>query len=213
MDLVHPDVDRYLGDLAASGDPVLEEMEGIARDRGFPIVGPQVGQMLHVLAIAVGARRILELGSGFGYSAYWFSRAVGPEGRVILTEGSEDQALEARGYLERGGFADRVRIEVGDALEIAGGLDGEFDIVFNDVDKHDYGRVYDLALKLVRPGGLFITDNMLWRGQVLDDDADDPDTRGVKSLTRKLYESDEFATTLIPLRDGVTLAVRGGGGR
>jgi caffeoyl-CoA O-methyltransferase len=213
MDLVHPDIDRYLGDLAASGDSVLEEMEGVARERGFPIVGPQVGQMLYVLALAVGARRVLELGSGFGYSAYWFSRAVGPEGEVILTEGSEDQAREARGFLERGGFADRVRIEVGDALEIAPRLDGEFDIVFNDVDKHDYGRTFDLAVALVRPGGLFITDNMLWRGQVLGDAHDDPTTRGVKTLTRKLYESAEFATTLIPLRDGVTVAVRRGGDR
>jgi predicted O-methyltransferase YrrM len=213
MDLVHPDIDRYLGGLAASGDPVLEEMEGLARDRGFPIIGPQVGQMLYVLALTIGARRVLELGSGFGYSAYWFSRAVGPEGEVILTEGSDDKASEARGFLERGGFTDRVRVEVGDALEIAGRLDGEFDIVFNDIDKHDYGRAFDVALARVRPGGLFITDNMLWQGKVLDDDPDDATTQGVKTLTRKLYASDEVAATLIPLRDGVTVAVRRRSGR
>jgi caffeoyl-CoA O-methyltransferase len=213
MDLVHPDIDRYLRDLAASGDPVLEEMERLGQERRFPIVGPQVGQMLYVLALTTGARRVLELGSGFGYSAYWFARAVGPGGRVILTEGSEDRAREARGFLERGGFAERVRIEVGDGVEIAGRLDGEFDIVFNDVDKEDYGRAFDLAVKLVRPGGLFISDNMLWRGQVLDDDPGDRATRGVKTLTRKLYESAEFATTLIPLRDGVTVSIRRGEGR
>ena len=213
MDLVHPDIDRYLGNLASSGDPVLEEMEGLARERGFPIVGPQVGQMLYVLALTVGARRVLELGSGFGYSAYWFARAVGPEGQVVLTEGSEDKAGEARVFLERGGFTDRVRIEVGNGLEIAERLDGEFDIVFNDVDKEDYPRAFDIALALVRPGGLFITDNMLWRGQVLDDAPADPTTRGVKTLTRQLYESEQFATTLIPLRDGVTVAVRRGEAR
>ena len=96
MNLVHPEVDRYLARLAEPSDPVLREMEKLGTERGFPIVGPQVGAMLEVLAAAIGARRVLELGSGFGYSAYWFARAVGPDGLVVLTEGSAQRAEEAR---------------------------------------------------------------------------------------------------------------------
>ncbi len=213
MDLVHPEVDRHLARLAEPSDPVLREMEALGTERGFPIVGPQVGAMLEVLATAIGARRVLELGSGFGYSAYWFARAVGPEGLVVLTEGSAEQAREARDFMERGGFADRVRIEVGDGLAIARGLEGEFDIVFNDVDKHDYPSALDVALERLRLGGLFISDNMLWRGNVLADEAPDASTAGINELTRRLYASPELATTLIPLRDGVTVSVRRGPGR
>jgi len=105
MDLVQPAIDRYLTALAAHEDPVLAEMEKLGAQRDFPIVGPQVGRLLEVAARACGARRILELGSGFGYSAYWFLRAVGPEGIVILTEGSDERAKEAEAFLTRGGFA------------------------------------------------------------------------------------------------------------
>ena len=208
MDLVHPDIDRYLTSLAAHGDPVLGEMERIGAERDFPIVGPQVGRLLEVAARACGARRVLELGSGFGYSAYWFLRAVGPEGTVLLTEGSLERAKEADGFLTRGGFAGRFRIEVGDGLEIAAALTGPFDVLFCDVDKHDYPKALPLARRLLRPGGLFITDNMLWDGKVLAPAPDDLTTGGVLELTRALYAAPDFATTLVPLRDGLTVAVK-----
>src|SRR5512136_2345773 len=119
MDLVHPDIDRYLTRLAAPDDPVLAEMERLGAERDFPIVGPQVGRLLEALARACGAHRVLELGSGFGYSAYWFLRAVGQGGHVTLTEGSPERCAEARLFLDRGGFAGRYAIETGNALEIA----------------------------------------------------------------------------------------------
>jgi caffeoyl-CoA O-methyltransferase len=208
MDLVNPDIDRYLTTLAAHGDPVLDEMERIGAERNFPIVGPQVGRLLETLARACGARRILELGSGFGYSAYWFLRAVGPEGTVFLTEGSTERAEEANSFLTRGGFAGRFRIEVGDGLAIAEALTGPFDVVFCDIDKHDYPKALPLARRLLRPGGLFITDNMLWDGKVLSPAPGDRTTEGVLELTRALYAAPDFATTLVPLRDGLTVAVK-----
>jgi caffeoyl-CoA O-methyltransferase len=211
MPLIHPGIERYLDELSPTGDSVQLEMERLAAERGFPIVGPQVGRLLLVLARACGARRVLELGSGFGYSALWFARAVGAGGEVILTEGSPDRAEEARSFLGRAGLLDRCRIETGDALEIAARLGGGFDVVFNDVDKELYPRVLPLAAGALRPGGLFLSDNMLWRGQVLLDASPDPQTRGVVELTRALYASAEFDAALIPLRDGVTVAVRRGG--
>jgi predicted O-methyltransferase YrrM len=206
VSIVNPEIDAYLGDLARSEDAVVQEMERRAAERGFPIVGPQVGRLLHLLARAAGARRVLELGSGFGYSAYWFARAVGPEGSVVLTEGSEANADDAMRYLERAGLGDRVRVEVGDALEIAGRVEGPFDIVFNDIDKHQYPRVPAVAVRALRPGGLLISDNMLWYGKVVAQGPPDDSTRGVLDLTRALTESEEFETVVLPVRDGVSVS-------
>ena len=206
MDIVHPDIDRYLHELANPRDPVLREMEVLAAERNFPIVGPQVGGLLHVLARAIRARRVIELGSGFGYSAYWFARAVGPEGLVILTEGSEERAAEAEKFLDRGGFSGRVRVLVGDALVIADRVGGDFDIVFNDIDKQHYPTALPRAAALLRPGGLFISDNMLWFGSVLEPDPQEESTRGVLELTRLLYESEDFDTVMLPVRDGLTVS-------
>ena len=206
MNLVHPEIDAYLAGLAAHGNPVLADMEKLGDERDFPIVGSQVGRLLEVAARSCCARRVLELGSGFGYSAFWFLRAVGPEGTVLLTEGSEERAKEAEAFLTRGGFAGRFRIEVGDGLEIAAALTGPFDVVFCDIDKHDYPRALPLARRLLRIGGLFITDNMLWDGKVLA--PDDRQTRGVLELTHELYAAKDFVTTLVPIRDGLTVAVK-----
>jgi caffeoyl-CoA O-methyltransferase len=206
MNLVHPEIEAYLAKIAAHGDPVLAEMEKLGAERDFPIVGPQVGRLLEVAARSCGARRVLELGSGFGYSAFWFLRAVGAEGTVLLTEGSAERAREAEEFLTRGGFAGRFRIEVGDGLAIAAALTGPFDIVFCDIDKHDYPRALPLAKSLLRTGGLFITDNMLWDGKVLA--PDDRQTRGVIELTHLLYADKDFVSTLVPMRDGLTVAIK-----
>jgi predicted O-methyltransferase YrrM len=208
MEITDPRIDRYLHDLAAPKDPVLLAMERAAVERDFPIVGRQVGRLLFVLARATGATRILELGSGFGYSGYWFASAVAPEGTVVLTESSAENAREASVYLARGGLAANVRIEHGDAFEIAARLTGPFDIVFNDVDKEDYPRVIDAAARLLRPGGLLISDNMLWYGRVLDDATEEPATRGVQALTRALHAPRRFFTAIVPLRDGLSVSVR-----
>ncbi len=206
MDIIDPDIERYLTELAGSDDPVLQEMEVLAAERSFPFVGPQVGRLLALLARSSGARRVLELGSGFGYSAYWFARAVGPGGHVILTESSSELAERAADFLERAGLADRTRIVVGDALEIADSLGAGFDIVFNDVDKHQYPQVLEKAAAVLRPGGLFISDNMLWFGTVLEKRPQKDSTRGVQELTRLLYASDEFDTVIVPVRDGVSIS-------
>jgi len=207
MDLVHPEIDRYLSNLAASDDPILEEMGRLAVERDFPVVGPQVGRLLLALARSVGATRVLELGSGFGYSAWWFATAVGAGGNVILTEQSVDNTERARGFLDRAGLGERVEIRVGDGLEIARDYDGPFDIVFNDIDKRDYPRALPVALERLRPGGLFVSDNMLWQGRVVDPDADDDSTRGVLELTRALHASPDLDTTILPVRDGVSVSV------
>lgn len=205
MDLVHPAIDRWLAGRAALADPVLEAMERIAAELDFPIVGPQVGRLLEVLARGSGASRVLELGSGFGYSAFWFLRGLPPDGSIVLTDGSKDRCRQAREFL---GSSTRVRIEPGDAFETASREPGPFDIVFADVDKHDYPRVHDVADRLLRVGGLLIVDNMLWYGKVLDPVEGDRATAGVLGLHERLASSGRFAPATLAVRDGVTVAVK-----
>jgi predicted O-methyltransferase YrrM len=214
VDLLAPQLARYLDTLASAplGSPREEEvrvsMEALAAGRGFPIVGPQVGRVLELLSRAIGARRVLELGSGFGYSAWWFARAVGAGGEVVLTDGSPERAREAEEFLGRAGLLSRARILVGDGIDLASREPGPFDVVFNDVDKHAYPRAFQVARSLVRPGGLFLSDNMLWRGNVLPPAQEDATTAGVTELTRRLYADPDFLTLLLPIRDGVTVSLR-----
>ncbi|MDH3592988.1 MAG: O-methyltransferase, partial [Planctomycetota bacterium] len=171
-----PVLDAWLDDRSRDADPILAELETRAVERNFPAVGPQVGRLLDLLVRATGARRVAELGSGFGYSAYWFARAVGDGGTVQLTEGDETRLAEAKDALSRGGFVDRCRFHCGDALAWARDATPGWDILFCDVDKDGYPEVPDLAARLVPPGGLLIFDNVLWSGRFLDGARDDPAT-------------------------------------
>jgi predicted O-methyltransferase YrrM len=207
MEIVNPRIDAYLRGLADPPDAVRTEMEKLGEVRSFPIIGPAVGQFCQVMARAVGARRVFECGSGFGYSTWWFARAVGEGGRVFHTDGSEENSAKARDFLKRAGLADRVTFQVGDAREILARTDGPFDVIFNDIDKEGYPDVLPLVREKLRVGGLFICDNMIWSGRVLDP-SEEPATQGIQELTRLLREADDFTTTLAPIRDGVTISLR-----
>lgn len=198
----------YLEHVARVEHPVVLEMEALAKERDFPIVGPQVGRLLDVVTRAARARRVLELGSGFGYSAWWFLRATAPDGFVEMTEGSEERAEKARVFLSRSGYDGRFRVQVGDAFEIAATFTERFDVLFNDVDKHDYARVHEVAKRLLRVGGLLISDNMLWKGKVADPPPGDRSTAAVLELTRKIKSDSDFVSTLLPVRDGVMVSYR-----
>jgi predicted O-methyltransferase YrrM len=176
-DIVFPHIEQYLEGLERTRDSVLIEMERLAARTDFPIVGPLVGRMVCLLARSLGARRILELGSGFGYSAYWFARALPVDGELILTEASAKNLSQAKEFFREGGVRCRVRFEGGDAFEILDRPPGEFDIIFNDVDKEEYPAAFHKAVPRVRPGGYFLSDNMLWGGRVVSD-ASHPTTRG-----------------------------------
>jgi predicted O-methyltransferase YrrM len=207
--LVDARIEEYLRGLYDDGDPVRREMEVLAAERKFPIVGPLVGRHLSVLARAIGARRVFELGSGYGYSALHFARAVGEGGEVHCTELSEDNVRLAEGFLRRAGVWDRVRYHREEATAALRRLGGTWDIVYNDIDKDGYPATVDLAFAHLRPGGLFITDNVLWSGRVLEgeDDGSAP-TRGVREFTRRLFAHPGFLTTIDPTRDGVAVAIR-----
>jgi len=209
MDLVEPRVAEYIRSLYDDGDPVRAAMERLGAERDFPIVGPLVGRQLEQLALSIGARRVFELGSGFGYSALFFARAVGPDGVVHCTDlSAENQGLAARFLTEAGVWARIVyhREEAAAALRRVGGT---WDIVYNDIDKDGYPETVDLAYAHLRPGGLFITDNVLWHGCVLPGrDDGSAATRGVLEFTRRLFAHPGFLTRIDPTRDGVAVALR-----
>ncbi len=210
---VHPKIFEYLASLHRRRDePVLLEMEAEAAARGFPIVGRVVGAFLEVMALSVGARRIFEFGSGYGYSAYWFSRAIGPEGTVVCTDGKAENARAARAYLERVGRWDRIDFRVGWAQDVFRATDGSFDVIYNDVDKDAYPEVWRLARERVRPGGLYIADNTLWYGRVVQqrvvDDVAPGWTEAIREHNRLIAEDPDYDCFLNPIRDGVIVARR-----
>ncbi|HEX6130848.1 MAG TPA: O-methyltransferase [Actinomycetota bacterium] len=214
MDIVDPRIETYMASrLARFDEPVLLEMEALARERRFPIVGRNVGVTLEVLARAVGARRVAELGSGFGYSAYWFARAVGPDGEVHCTDGDPENERAAAEHLARAGLVDRIRYHVGDAVDELGRLEPPFDVVYNDVDKDGYPAAWRAAREVVRVGGLYVCDNVLWYGRVtgeepLIDDWEGTTTEAVLEHNRLVAEDERYVSTIVPTRDGVLVAVR-----
>ena len=205
--ITNPAVEEYLYSLLPERDVVLREMEAEAARRGIPIVGPAVGRMLHQLARMIGANTVFEMGSAIGYSTIWWARAVGENGRVIYTDGDHRNAQEARRNFDRAGIAGRVQIMIGDALEILSEQRQEFDIIFSDVDKEDYPRVLRLAVPRLRKGGLLVADNALWSGKVARPEQDAA-TKGVVEFNRRLYASEELFATILPLRDGVAVAIK-----
>lgn len=207
MDIVSGSIEEYLKKISPREDPVIEEMEDRARRGSFPIVGPLVGRILYQLVKIGGARRILELGSGFGYSAYWFALALDEGAELILTEYSAENLQLAREYFQKGRLGATVQFFHGEALEIIKRLNGPFDIIFNDVDKHQYPEIFQKAAPLLRHGGLLISDNVLWHGLVLQGDPDQ-DTRGILEYTRLIFESCEFFSSIIPVRDGISVSLK-----
>jgi predicted O-methyltransferase YrrM len=200
------DVDEYLYSLLPERDAVISEMEAYAAEHRVPIIGPAVAGMLALFVQVSGAKRIFEMGSAIGYSTIWLARAAGPKGKVFYTDGDPENARRAQNYFRRAGVAKRIEVKVGDALALLKKAPGTFDLIFNDVDKHQYPDAFRVALPKLRRGGLFITDNTLWSGKAARPAAeDDKDTKGVQEFNRLVYASKELYPVLVPLRDGVTV--------
>ncbi len=208
--LLSPALEEYLLNLARSqhSDPVLDEMEARAAANNFPIVGRAVGRLLEVQARSIGARRVMELGSGYGYSAYWFARAVGDSGSVVCTDAAEDNARDAERYLQRAGLWERVRYRVGDALQGFAAEEGDFDIVYCDVDKTGYPDCWRAASERIRVGGLYLCDNVLWSGRVAQPENSDASTEAIRLHNRLVAADPRYVSTIAPLRDGVMIALR-----
>jgi predicted O-methyltransferase YrrM len=200
-------VEDYLYALLPPRDEVLAEMEAEAARNDVPIVGPAVGRILYQYAVISRAKKVFEMGSAIGYSTIWWARAVGDGGQVVYTDGDPKNAEKARRYFDRAGVSGRITVRVGDALELLSEEKEPYDIIFNDVDKTDYPRVFRMALPHLRSGGLFITDNVLWNGKIAKPNPD-ANTKAIQELDKLMYESKEVFTTILPIRDGVSVCVK-----
>jgi caffeoyl-CoA O-methyltransferase len=212
MNITNEKIEEYLSSVSTNATvgknkELLEEMRLWGVQNGFPIIGPLVGRFLRQLAITINAKTILEMGSGFGYSAMWFAGGMGKGGKIICTDGSEDNHKRAMEYFGSTDYGNLIEYHVGDALEIAKTLTGPFDIILNDVDKEQYPEAFDLAVPLLRKGGIFITDNVLWSGRIFDKKPDES-TNGVLEFNRKLFSSQDVLASIMPIRDGLGIAVK-----
>jgi caffeoyl-CoA O-methyltransferase len=204
--IIDPNIEKYMHGLLPARDEVLAEMESYAAKNEIPIIGPAVARFVSALVMMTKAKRIFELGSAIGYSTIWLARAAGPDAEIHYSDGSETNAARARDYFERAGVASRIRVHVGDALAALASVPGTFDLIFNDVDKDGYPTVLDAVPDRLKRGGLFITDNTLWHGSVLN--PQQATDQAVCLFNRRLFDSPDFYATQLPIRDGVSVAVR-----
>lgn len=209
---VDPAIEAYMRDLAGQTDhPVLTEMEEYARVYRFPIVNRLAGIFLETQAKMINAKRVFEFGSGYGYSAYWFARAVGEEGSVVCSDSDAQNCQRAQHYLSQAGLWPRIDFNTGLAQDVFARTGGLFDICYNDVDKGDYPQIWLMAKDRIRPGGLYIADNVLWQGRVTLPAYHDPamgSTAAIVEHNRLIFNDPDFDAFINPTRDGLVVARR-----
>jgi predicted O-methyltransferase YrrM len=205
--IVLDDVRAYLDGLANPGGTDLAALEAEGLRDGWPIVGRVEGSLLHILASAIGARRILELGTAIGYSGTWLARALPPDGTLVTVEGNPDTAKIAAKNFERLGVADRVTLLVGRADDVLEDLTGPFDLIFNDIDKDGYPAVLEPSVERLRVGGLLVTDNVLWQGEVARKSRS-AETKAIRAYNERLANDPRMIAVITPVRDGVSIALK-----
>ena len=176
-------------------------------------IAPEQGQFLHLLALAAGARRALEVGVFMGYSSTWVALALPEGGRLVACDLSEEYTARARRAWREAGVESKIELRMGPALEtldalLAEGQAGEYDFAFIDADKGNYGNYYERALALLRRGGLVAADNVLWHGGVADPGARDEETEAIRAFNRKLHEDARVAISMATMGDGLMLACK-----
>lgn len=204
--ITHADVEKYLYDLLPARDPLLLRLEQEAQEKNIPIVGPYAGRFLYLLARLARAKRILEIGTAIGYSTIWLARACAKRrGKVVTIEFNEDIAKEARRNIAEAGLSRRVKVLVGDGMDVLPRLRGQFDLLFLDAEKHQYKALINLALPKLKKGALIATDNVLWSGRVARNDSD-ATTQAIRELNEYLKTHPALETVIVPLRDGIALS-------
>ena len=214
MGQIVPDaVEQYLAGLNHAGDQLLDDIARGNATRGLPLVDAEVGALLRVLATSIGASRILEIGTAIGYSGIWLAGALPAGGMLVTLELDEGRAREARDNFARAGVSDRVSVVVGDAQLKIAKVSGPFDLIFQDGSKKLYTPLLDRLVALLRPGGLLVTDNVLWSGEVVPGfhktPSKNPDeTRAIIEYNERVAAHPQLLTATIPLRDGVSISVK-----
>ena len=206
--IINPEIEQYIEDLTIKDEEALREMHDYAIRTEIKIVGPLVGKFLYQIALITKPESIFELGSGFGYSAYWFAKALlGSKGFILCSDYSTENRNKAYEIFKNAGMESLLKFECGNSLDILRNKDEKFDIIFNDVDKEYYADVIDIAYDRLARGGLLITDNVLWYGKVIGDD-DLPSTQGVRKYNEIICNDKRFDTTMLSVRDGISISYK-----
>jgi len=214
MGQIVPDaVEQYLGSLNRQSDEVLTEIARAGERDDLPLVDPEVGALLRVLVLATRATRVLEIGTAIGYSGVWMAGALPKEGMFITMEVDESRAKIARANFARAGLADRVNVIVGDAQRMLHKVAGPLDLIFQDGDKKQYGPMLDTLVGLLRPGGVLVTDNVLWNGEIVPGfparpHRDPSDGIAIAAYNEAINNHPSLVTSIVPLRDGVAISVK-----
>ncbi|WP_121742252.1 O-methyltransferase [Natronorubrum halophilum] len=219
VDVLSDDIDRFVRAVCPDPDETLREMDDYAEREGFPHVGPEVGAFLRFVARTSDAERIFEFGSGYGYSAYWMAQALPVDGEIVLTEVDADELEMAREYLSEGGYDDLARYEVGDAMETIEGVDGPFDVVLIDHQKHRYADAFDAVRSKVPVGGVIVADNAITASvvefekllEIVDGGAVaevNEHTQGIVDYLERVTSDPEFETFVLPLGEGIAVSYR-----
>src|SRR5579859_1678709 len=202
MAIFQENVKKYLYQLGQVEHPLLREMQAYGESRNFPIVNCEVGRVLYQLTVLSGAKKVFELGSGFGYSTLWFALALPPSGVVHHTDGDPRNTQLAKDYFKKAGLLKKVRFHAGDALESLDQTPGNFDIYYCDIDKDGYPDAYRAIAKRAKPGNIVLTDNLLWSGRVAEPHPN-ATTQAILEYTRLFWNDKNFASSMLPIRDGV----------
>jgi predicted O-methyltransferase YrrM len=214
MGQIVPDaVERYLASLNRVSDPVLQDIAREGQDRNLPLVDAEVGALLRVLAIAVRASRILEIGTAIGYSGIWMAGALSEGGMLLTMEVDDERVREARDNFRRAGLSERVSVISGNARLLLAKVSGPFDLIFQDGDKLMYGPMLNRLVDLLRPGGLLVTDNVLWDGDVVPGfgahkHSNPADAEAIAAYNEQIHSHPSLVTSIVPLRDGVAISVK-----
>lgn len=209
-DAIPDEINDYLDNLVPPRPAELQAMEAHARRTGFPIIGAASGQLCYLVARMIRARRVFEMGSGYGYSTAWFAKAVQENGggTVYHVVWDEELSRKARKHLAALGYVGIVQYRVGEAVQTLRETDGPFDLIFNDIDKHAYPDSLPVIADKLRPGGVLIVDNLLWHGRVFDANDRSADTEGVRKFTRLITTDAAWIASIVPIRDGVLVAYK-----
>jgi predicted O-methyltransferase YrrM len=214
MGQIVPDaVEQYLASLNQDSSAVLRDIAHAGSRENLPLVDAEVGALLRVLVLATRATRVLEIGTCIGYSGVWLAGVLPNGGTLITMESDRQRADVARENFSHAGLADKVNVIVGDAQRMLQKVSGPFDLIFQDGDKKLYGPLLDKLVRLLRPGGLLVTDNVLWNGEVVpgfpaEPNPDPEDAKAIAEYNKQLYSHPLLQTSIVPLRDGVAISVK-----
>lgn len=210
MDILSKQLSDYLENLIPPRHPEIQKMEEYATKHNFPIIGPICGHLLYQMARTIGAKRIFELGSGYGYSTAWFAQAVKENGggEINHVVWDDDLSKMAREHLKTLGYEGMIKYTVGEAIQTLQHAQGPFDLIFNDIDKADYPKALPVIYDKLRVGGVLIIDNILWSGRIFDDKDQTDATKAIRETTGMVMNNDRWVASIVPLRDGLLVATK-----